>query len=428
MTAEDYLEMLAGLKKDSSYGHKFTVEQCDLKLIHSLATQTIKNIALTDRQHLLVKTKLLQYKTQFIENGLVNVDTDLNNVRHSYRKIDRSRSIKLVLKESYEDFFHHAYKVLMMAIRFPFSKKMIKHIDLIKSLQKGNGGYDSKTKTHFVTFNEKNVFTLIDKLKDAGFIIDNEIIEYYNKIVDIYNSNEDYQPGIYNWRLRNLSKSAVIHAKSLIGDPCPKNIDIYYDRRHILGLSYFDETAVDRVLQTYDLLSKKIILRKHKNVFINKKDFVFSQIFHSILKLKRLPILFVLGNNSNNKFIHNDIITQQVYAINKLADTLIDKNEIKSSVLFRLDNSTAENIQFNQYIKDHQLNEKITTDTDIVYILSNKLPKPLLRSKWKPAVIVIFDCSRCNKFVQLFLSRSDLIIHYDNMTPYWHNNTFTMIP
>ena len=67
MTAEDYLEMLAGLKKDLSYGNKFTVEQCDLKLIHSLATQTIKNIALTDRQHLLVKTKLLQYKTQFIE-------------------------------------------------------------------------------------------------------------------------------------------------------------------------------------------------------------------------------------------------------------------------------------------------------------------------------------------------------------------------
>ena len=48
-------------------------------------------------------------------------------------------------------------------------------------------------------------------------------------------------------------------------------------------------------------------------------------------------------------------------------------NRRHSNVLFRLD---GENNEFNQYVKDKKINNKVANNTKIVYISTNKLPKP----------------------------------------------------
>ena len=46
---------------------------------------------------------------------------------------------------------------IYIAVRFPFSKKMIKHIEFLQRLQPKKN-YDSKTKTHLIDFFQKKLF------------------------------------------------------------------------------------------------------------------------------------------------------------------------------------------------------------------------------------------------------------------------------
>ena len=66
--------------------------------------------------------------------NILLTDNDLNNLRLPLRVIDRSKTISLVERE-YIDLFGNV-KTTMIAIRFPYSNKMIKYIEFIKLLQK----------------------------------------------------------------------------------------------------------------------------------------------------------------------------------------------------------------------------------------------------------------------------------------------------
>lgn len=60
-TVEDSLELLVGLRKTVS----FELEKSDISFLSSIARQTFKGVALTDRQCNVVKEKLIKYKEQF---------------------------------------------------------------------------------------------------------------------------------------------------------------------------------------------------------------------------------------------------------------------------------------------------------------------------------------------------------------------------
>jgi hypothetical protein len=90
ITVEDYIEVLAGVQ---SGGDSINLEKSDYNLISSLARQTFKGIAYTDRQFDLAKNKITYYKDQLnLTEFLVN---DLDKLRMPLREIDRSRWIKL---------------------------------------------------------------------------------------------------------------------------------------------------------------------------------------------------------------------------------------------------------------------------------------------------------------------------------------------
>ena len=55
-TVEDYLERLVGLQDDNV---KYTLDSSDISILRSIGRQVFKGIALTDRQHELVKNKLI---------------------------------------------------------------------------------------------------------------------------------------------------------------------------------------------------------------------------------------------------------------------------------------------------------------------------------------------------------------------------------
>ena len=65
--------------------------------------------------------------------------------------------------------------------------------------------------------------------------------------------------------------------------------------------------------------------------------------------------------------------------------------------------------------------------TKVVYINSTKLPKPLLKNKWKPNSIVVLDSSRFQKNINLYCNQTDLIIFHNSLMPYYNHMPLDII-
>ena len=83
------------------------------------------------------------------------------------------------------------------------------------------------------------------------------------------------------------------------------------------------------------------------------------------------------------------------------------------SVLFRVDNDKDSGKEFNEYIREHKLNNPLDKNTKVVYINSNKFPKPLLKNEWNPNTVLTIGSQRMNTKVSDYVNPLDLIIHYD---------------
>src|SRR5210317_949605 len=117
-TVEDCIEILAGLQEHEG---TFKIESSDYNLITSLARQTFRGTAYTDRQCELAKQKIIYYKSQYEDNGY-NIDIAIEELRMPLREVDRSRWVKLV---SSPDNLLERDQVdgPWIAVRFIFQKK-----------------------------------------------------------------------------------------------------------------------------------------------------------------------------------------------------------------------------------------------------------------------------------------------------------------
>ena len=400
MHIEDYLELFTGLSNQSTQDNKFTCAEKDEILMNSLGRQVFRQVALTDRQHELAKSKLLEYKEQFIRYGFDNLENDIDSLRMPLRQIDRQKTISLQDRNN----------KITIAVRFPFSKKMIKHIEFLQRLQTQKN-YDNKSKTHFIDFNEYNLFQIIFKLKDCNFEVQKELLEYYRLLKIMKDDKENNAPGIYGFEIKNLHAKAIDYAVTSIGEPNVDNLVAYKDRENLLGLKHFDDVELQKAISNLQPLTKKIMQRTNSMIFIDDNEYTFNNIVESVLELYRFPLLIVLPKDKEY-----DILSHTY----KSFKNIIPNERI--SVLFRLDNDNEEGRDFNQFVKNNELNSPLDNLTKIVYISSNKIPKPLIASDWYPELGIVIKNFRLMRNIQTYIDNIDLVIHYDNVHLPWGNN------
>jgi len=386
MTVEDCLELLIGIQESPK--DSFKVEAVDYKILTSIGKQVFIGIPLTDRQLELIKTKLKFYEDQFIAGGY-NLDDCLDKLRMPLRELDRTRSIKVIEQNNEE----------VIAVRFIFNKKLISRMEKIKHSMPHL--YDDKDKIHYFPFNERNAFIIIEQFKDSNFEIDPSLLDYYTKVKEIDSNQNKYVPGIYSFKLENLSKNAVDYMISSIGEPSEDNLAIYNDRKEIFGLHHFEQQELEKSLSALTILSKKIVIREAFHILIDPKQYKLNQVLESLLELNRFPLIVLLPEENP--------LTGLLTIYNSLNGIFFKED---FSVLFRLDNDDNGK-EFNQYIKDHNLNNTLTENTKVVFIGINKLPKPLLKNKWNPSSALLVESHRLNSKVSAFIDTLDLIIHYD---------------
>ena len=399
-TVEDCVEILAGLQGE----HKIEIESSDATIMYSIARQVFKGTALTDRQYALVKEKLPKYEDQYTNLGY-DIANAIENLRMPLRQIDRSKYIKIV---SHSDMIgpndiYESYKNdwKWIKVRFPFSKKLIVRIDnIVNNIDSRFYHHKKGSHEHYFYFNEMNTQEVVDALKDNEFEIQQEISDLFEQTNYIKTNPQNYVPGVYNYKLLNLEPKAVDYITSTVGTPNKDNLALFKDRQDVFGLHYFDQTALQESLNQLNVLSKKIATREKSNVLVQPSKYNLDRVAESLIELDRFPLLVVLSETNPLEELHH---------VHSCFKGFIEPN--KSSVLFRLDNS--KNSEFNEYIKNNNLNATLDKNVKIVYINNSKIPKPLLQSDWAPSTVLLLSSVRLNQKHGIYVNETDLVIHHD---------------
>jgi len=394
ITIEDCIEALAGTHEHIVCSKE--IESSDKGLIYSLARQTVRGTAYTDRQCELAISKATHYKS-ILEEVDIDVTTSVTQLRMPLRSIDRSRWIKLKNIEQSLITFNKPDEQYI-AVRFSFQKKLISALENINSKPIH---YDKINKTHYFEYNERTLHNVVSALTNKGFEIQPELQERYEILEMMNNNKKNYVPGIYSLKLKNLHAKAIDYAISTIGSPDVDNLAMYKDRDQLLGITHFDEDDLNNSIRKLTTLSQKIVKRKSSNILINSDEHVFDRVAESILELNRYPLLVVLNDESE---------LENLQKVHQSFRNIFSNDDFCS--LYRKENISPGNTEFNEYIKQNKLNNSLAIKSKVVYTSINKMSKVMLKSEWRPQAAILMGSRRSTK-VDQFLQELDLVIHYD---------------
>lgn len=377
---EEYLEDLANnhLSKSSNVD----------AIYYSIYKQTIRGIALTDRQYKLVSSKIFEvYNIQDLPCKL------------PLRQIDRSKYITVVSHADMlgSDSVYESYKNTWkwIKVRFPFSKKDIVKIESVKPIKNQYYYHKKGSHEHYYFLHPTHAFGIVEAFKNRGFEIDSQVLELANAAKEIFENKNNYIPSKENFNdyLQGLT-------------------DIQkYDRSHRYGFHSPVVTAMN--------LTEEIAFRGNRAQVLAHPDvYSINDITQSLKYLDRYPLLVCID------------ITDAYQQLSEWHNSFDVPNELQS-VLFRVDNEGNNVSDFNQYIKDNNLNNWVDENTKIVYISKQMLPKVLLKANYKPICAVAKTSTRCNSTVQTFINfHCDLIIYNDKMESFFNksrNYTFGIL-
>jgi len=391
-TIEDLLEVLAGLKNQS----KIQIETIDATIMHSIARQVFKGTALTDRQFALMKEKLQTYRDQFIALEY-DFDRAVDTLRQPLRHIDRSKYIKIV---DYPDDipYQDEGKGKFIKVRFPFSKSLIMALDKIK--KNDNNYYHTKgTHEHYYKLTERTVYDIVNAFKEKNFEIDSVLLDIYKELEILDQNKHDYIPGVYQSELKNLPNNAIEHLHKQVPEG---SLLGYYDRRHLFGLHHFDN--IELTLLKANPLTATIASRNTSKVLVKPSKYDLNELISSLFDLHRFPLLVILNENGASSYLAD---------LHNCLRNVIPAEEM--SVMFRLDNKYGE--EFNQYVRDNKLNNLVAENTKVVYISTNKVPKPLVLSGWKPLTSMCFS-SDYIRVPEKYIAGLDLKLEYTEESGY----------
>lgn len=355
------------------------INATDMFLFNSLKRQLDKKLALSQKQHELVKSKLQNYKELFLFLGIDDLELSLDTLQFPLRLVNKDKIIRIIDSDNI-----HNKKYI--EIKFPFNKKEINIVNSLKVIMKNKHSYYKQKNSHFFLYDECSAYNIVDAFAGRNFTVENELINTYEKIKFIKNNEHLYVPGIYNDQLKNVHKATEHAIKDELGEFSKENSIKFLDRKLRFGLEKIEfSDAVATCIESHSPSALKIASRKGMDYLSKPDEEKLDDLLHAIVELDRFPLLVILSDQ-----ISSSVVYEQLTSVHKFFSSLIE-NE-KQSVLFRL-NNTDDSIakQFNLYIKDNKLNNWVDNETKIVYINYDKLPKLLLKEKWMPMASLSFS-------------------------------------
>jgi hypothetical protein len=361
-----------------------TIPNRDKRILISLSKQLNSRVFLTENQgKLLVKI----IKENLIK--LLKIDSTASDVINSNQWSENFRVVKKIKK-----IYISSVNPELITVEFSFNTRLK---DKVISI---NAGLDhrmiSSDSMYHIPLSEKAIKLLVETFLPEDFEIDEKILNFYQEIAEISTTATELFSILdeKNENLRNFVKNDL-------KDGNLKNLLLLHDRK--IRYQYKISEKIEE-----NSLSAKIALRNNRKVFINSSKFSLTTVIQSLTELKRSPIMVIFEG-------HDSKVNKQQLSI--LNDALICNNLTdKVGIYFRFEkNADSEN--FNAEISRLGYNKMLDDHTTVVGIANNKLPKFLLKNKWKPQTVISFTTAFKNNRSAVYCADSDLIIYYGDKSP-----------
>ena len=394
-TIEDAIEILAGIQPRIV---NIRIDHNEKNLIKSIGRQVSNGLALTDRQLELALKKIQKYQVNLEKNNIdVNTLILLKSLRLPLREIDRSQTISVAIDEDNK-------KVL--CIKGARSKNFSEKWSNIVSKIIGEIHEAGSVKT--LPLNETNILAVISEMQDTDFDIDNELIEVYQKLEKILENPEKYAPyvDLVNDQVvvHNANKHCVSYIENNITVETKANFLSYIDKLKNCGIYHKNAEIIKKIEKTAPNEFTKTVLTTPATRFrIDPDQHQFNTIISVIEALDQWPVLVLVDDD------HKAI--QQVSTVFSALHEKIPVEDI--TVFFRLESGQKNHSEFNQMVKDNHLNNYIGSNTKVVFIAKNKIPKPLLKADWKPNAAVMLSSHDFGK-TSAFLDDMSTVYYYNN--------------
>ena len=423
ISIEACLELIAGFS-ENKITKPFILLDRDKKLIIDIAKKVYKGYALTDRQYEVVKRILInRYASQFKARN-IDIQNSANQLRKPIRVLDRTRYIRIEDGSNYLDPIWAGYTPKkVVVVRFPFNMILTKLIQDTRKLFPDliTRFYNQRLKDKYLfPFNERVIYKLIGRFKGRMTEVDPILLNIYNKIDVMQKNPDNHIPGIYKNKFSNISQQVTEKYRKLFGEPNTENLFKFWDRRDHMGIKKVDEQDLQESCKNLTVLSKKIIKRTQPFINIDTTKWQLEQVVETLLELDRFPLLVVLP--------HNDFKSLELLReIHSLLKNVVASEDV--SVMHRRKNLTDSGKDYNDYIHEQKINNALANNTKIVYITNKKVPKPLVKSDWRPSTVICMDDSRSYTKVDSFIHEFDLVFQINGQNNYWnsiHHDTQTI--
>jgi hypothetical protein len=243
---------------------------------------------------------------------------------------------------------------------------------------------------------EQNILLVLDTFIKDKFDIDATILAFYTEIKECLKTC--VSPfDVYNLEDGRL-KAAI---ESDIGDITKAGVLLLHDRK-----CRYQYTVAET--SSEESLTAKIAQRSSRKIFINSELTSVTELLSSLKALNRLPLLVMLdGRNPEKDAVY---VKQLEAAVTALG---IDNN---IGIYFRY-TTDVDTVHFNPLIATLEYNRPLTDQTVIAGIGTSKLPKFIIKDRWKPQSVIVFTNSFKGNKSYVYCSDVDLIVYYNITQP-----------
>lgn len=358
----------------------------DKKILASLAKQIKYGHFLTENQGKLL-VKIFKENKKFLGCFPDEIFLSLEDPvwSQSFRVIEQIR--KMYITKDHEG---------QILVEFTYNKK-IKQLmsDLSRNLQ---GNLISVTnKQYSVPLTEKNLYLLVKNLQPNKFIIDQNILKFYQEIEEILNNKEN------PFNIFSVKNEKMLQPlQEEIGEISNNNHLLLNDRK--IRFQYdFTSPNLDNSLQSF------IANRSRTRLWINSTQHTLTDVIGSLRDLKRFPMLIIFNGHESKECIEKLKNLQESLSNLNIRDNI--------GIYFRFDNNTDANKLFNSKVGEIGYNKNLDNDTLVAGIANNKLPKFLIKNDWYPRSVISFSNNFRNNKTSVYCDSVDLIVYYNDKKP-----------
>ena len=365
-----------------------SVSKRTFSILNSLKKSIESNLYITENQGKLL-LKIFKENSSSIISFYPHFDNLLHDPSWSkdFRPIDRTKRCFISS--------HTDYPIII--IETSFSSALRKAI-LHASKHLSNFAQVTNGKLYHAELTEKNVVYLVELLSPLGFDIDEKLKEYYD-IIKTWTAetvSEKYQ--ISTMPNKNFYK----HIGTDLSADIPMDHIIFTDR----SIRYQYNSA--KTCGPYNTLTSKIANRDFSKVWVGRNEYSLTDIFNSLVELKRFPALVVFDSWDACK------------CTNELKNLITALNEVgitdSVGIYFRLSNDD-QGKEFNTMISSNNLNAELCPTTRVVGVQSGKIPKFFINNSWTPMSVISIGNSLKHSKTAVYANRCDLIITYSDFEP-----------